>query len=144
MDPIDPVPYVSTHAMLGELTERALDEALAAVGPGTGSPVSFEIRHAGGAVARADSHHGAIATFPGEFLTFGLAPILDPAMVPAMQADLARLAEAFRADESGRYLNFTEEPHDIEDMFPAGTVPRLRAVKQSYDPEGLFRANHAV
>ena len=49
MDPIDPVPYVSAHAMLGELTERALDEALAAVGPGAGSPVSFEIRHAGGA-----------------------------------------------------------------------------------------------
>ena len=76
---------------------------------------------------------------------FGLAPILDPAMAPAMQADLARLDDAFRADESGRYLNFTEvEPHDIEDMFPEGTVPRLRAVKQSYDPEGLFRANHAV
>ena len=52
MDPVEPVPYASTHAMLGELTERALDEALAAVGPGAGSPVSFEIRHAGGALAR--------------------------------------------------------------------------------------------
>src|SRR5262245_27647464 len=52
MDPVEPVPYASAHSMLGELTERALDEALAAVGPGAGSPVSFEIRHAGGALSR--------------------------------------------------------------------------------------------
>ncbi len=144
MDPVDPVPYEATHAMLGELTERAIDEALAAVGPGAGSPVSFEVRHLGGALSRGDASHGAIDTMRGEYMMFGLAPIIDPAMVAPMAADLARLQDAFAADDSGRYLSFTEVEHAVEDMFPVGTVPRLRAVKADYDPEGLFRANHAV
>jgi FAD/FMN-containing dehydrogenase len=144
MDPVDPVPYESTHAMLRDLTERAIDEALAAVGPGAGSPVSFEVRHLGGALSRSDASHGAIDTMRGEYMMFGLAPIIDPAMLAPMAADLARLQQAFAADDSGRYLNFTEVEHAVEDMFPEGTVPRLRAVKADYDPEGLFRANHAV
>ncbi len=144
MDPVDPVPYDSTHAMLGEFTERAIDEALAAVGPGAGSPISFEVRHLGGALSRSDASHGALDTMRGEYMMFGLAPIMDPAMVAPMRADLERLADAFAPDDSGRYLNFTEVDHAVEDMFPEGTVPRLRAVKAAYDPEGLFRANHAV
>jgi hypothetical protein len=130
--------------MLGDLTERAIDDALAAVGPGARSPVSFEVRHGGGALARSADHHGAVATLPGEFNMFGIGPVMAPEAMPVMEADLARLAEAFRPDDVGRYLNFTEERHDLEDMFPAGTLPRLRAVKAAYDPHGVFRANHAV
>jgi hypothetical protein len=77
-------------------------------------------------------------------MMFGGGPILDPAMVPALKEGLAGLDRAFAPDDSGRYLNFTEVAHDVEDMFPKGTVPRLRDVKNTYDPEGLFRANHAV
>jgi hypothetical protein len=130
--------------MLGEFSERAIDEVLAAVGPGAGSPISFEVRHLGGALSRSDSSHGALDTMRGEYMMFAVAPIMDPAMVAPMAADLARLADAFAPDDSGRYLNFTEVDHPVEDMFPAGTVPRLQAVKADYDPEGLFRANHAV
>ena len=144
MDPVEPVPYASTHTMLGELTERALDEALAAVGPGAGSPVSFEIRHAGGALSRGGDDHGAISSFAGEYLMFGVAPVLDPATVPALEADMARLATAFAPDERGRYLNFTEVPHDVNEMFPQGALERMRQVRTQYDPDGLFRANHAI
>jgi FAD/FMN-containing dehydrogenase len=144
MDPTEPVPYDGTHAMLGEFTERAIDEALAAVGPGAGSPISFEVRHLGGALSTSEADHGALDTMRGEYMMFALAPIIDPATVPVMQADLARVDAAFAPDDSGRYLNFTEVEHPVEDMFPAGTVPRLHAVKENYDPEGLFRANHAV
>ena len=144
MDPTEPVPYDGTHALLGEFTERAIDEALAAVGPGAGSPVSFEVRHLGGALSRSDASHGALDTMRGEYMMFGLAPLMEPAMAAPMAADLARLDEAFAPDDSGRYLNFTEVGHPVEDMFPDGTVPRLKAVKAEYDPEGLFRANHAV
>ena len=144
MDPTEPVPYDGTHAMLGEFTERAIDEALTAVGPGTGSPISFEVRHLGGELSRSDASHGALDTMRGEYMMFGVGPILDPAMVPSIKEGLAGLDRAFAADDSGRYLNFTEEAHDVEDMFPEGAVPRLREVRKSYDPEGLFRANHAV
>ena len=144
MDPTEPVPGAVTHAMLGALTERAIDEVLAAVGPGAGSPVSFEIRHLGGALSRSGAGHGALDTLRGEYMMFAVAPVMDPAMIGPIQADLARVDAAFAPDDNGRYLNFTEVEHDIEDMFPEGTVPRLRAVKETYDPEGLFRANHAV
>jgi FAD/FMN-containing dehydrogenase len=144
MDPTEPVPYDGTHAMLGEFTERAIDEALAAVGPGTGSPVSFEVRHLGGELSRSDASNGALDTMNGEYMMFAVGPVMDPAMIPAIKAGLAGIDRAFAADDSGRYLNFTEVAHDVEDMFPGGAVPRLRDVKNSYDPEGLFRANHAV
>jgi len=144
MDPIEPVPGATTHAMLGALTERAIDEALAAVGPGAGSPASFEIRHLGGELSRSDAAHGALDTMRGEYMMFGIAPVMAPEMAAPMAADLARLDAAFAPDDSGRYLNFTEVEHTVEDMFPDGTVPRLRAVRETYDPEGLFRANHAV
>jgi len=29
-------------------------------------------------------------------------------------------------------------------MYPDGEVDRVRRVKADYDPEGVFRANHAV
>ena len=57
---------------------------------------------------------------------------------------MARLATAFAPDERGRYLNFTEVPHDVNDMFPQGAVERMRQVRTQYDPDGLFRANHAI
>ena len=140
MDPIEPVPYDGTHALLGEFTERAIDEALAAVGPGAGSPVSFEVRHLGGALSRSEASHGAIDTMRGEYMMFGVAPIIDPAMAPAMAADLARLAEAFAPDDSGRYLNFTEVAHAVEDMFPDGHRAAAARRQGRVRPGGLVQS----
>jgi FAD/FMN-containing dehydrogenase len=144
MDPTEPVPYDATHAMLGEFTQRALDEVMDATGPGSNAPVFFEVRHLGGELSRSDASHGALDTMRGEYMMFGLGPIMGPEMVPAVKSGLAAIDAAFAPDDSGRYLNFTEVEHDVEDMFPNGAVPRLREVKKAYDPEGLFRANHAV
>ena len=49
-----PVPD-GTHAMLGELSAGRVDEDLAVAGPGSGSPLSLELRHMGGALARSDA-----------------------------------------------------------------------------------------
>jgi FAD/FMN-containing dehydrogenase len=144
MDPTEPVPYEGTHAMLGQFTERAIDEVLAEVGPGTGAPISFEVRHLGGELSRSDASHGALDTMNGEYMMFAVGPVMEPAMIPGIEAALEAVDRAFAPDDSGRYLNFTEVASDVEDMFPGGAVSRLRDVKNSYDPEGLFRANHAV
>jgi hypothetical protein len=69
---------------------------------------------------------------------------MDPAQVPVLEGELARVAGVFAPHDAGRYSNFTEERHEVEAMYPAGTVPRLRAVRAEYDSEGLFKANHAV
>ena len=64
---------------------------------------------------------------------------------PVLEAELARVAAAFAPDDAGRYLNFTEERARRRGRCSRpGRVPRLREVKADYDPEGLFRANHAV
>ena len=153
MDPVEPVPYDSTQAMLGEFTERAIEAALEVAGPGAGSPVSFEVRHVGGALSRSDGAHGALDTLRGEYMMFGIAPVMEPGMATPMPADLERLDDAFPPDDTGRYLNITEVEHDLEEMFPAGAVERLREVKVAYDPGGPVqskprglgvRTNHVV
>jgi UDP-N-acetylenolpyruvoylglucosamine reductase len=144
MDPIDPLPYLTTHSLVGELTPEAIDDAAALAGPQESPVVIFELRHSGGAAGRTALGHGAIAAFPGEYLMFALAPVMDPATVPVLEAELSRINAAFASQDVGRYLNFTEEPHDMEAMFPAGTLPRLREVKSKYDPDNVIRANHQI
>lgn len=112
-------------------------------GPGSGSPLSIEFRHMGGALERGPDH-GALDTLPGKYMMFALGGVLDPGDVPVLEAELARVDATFAPHDVGRYSNFTEERHELEAMYPDGTVDRLRRVKGDYDPEGVFRANHAV
>ena len=124
-----------------EFTERAIDEALAAVGPGTGSPVSFEVRHLGGALSRSDASHGALDTMRGEYMMFGRRPDHGPGDGPADRGRPGPVVDAaFAPDDSGRYLNFTEVAHDVEDMFPTAPSRGCATVKNSYDPEGLVQS----
>jgi Berberine and berberine like len=144
MDPHDPMPYVTTHSLLGELTEDAIADAVAVAGTEESPVVILELRHTGGQAGRAASDHGAIAAFPGDYLMFALAPVMDPAALTLLEADLARVHAAFAAQDVGRYLNFTEERSDVEAMFPAGTLPRLREAKAKYDPDNVIRADHEI
>jgi Berberine and berberine like len=144
MDPVHPIPYLSAHSLVDGLPANAIDDAVAIAGPGFDSLVAFELRHGGGALSRMAPGHGAMASVPGEYLTFMVALVLDPAEVPVLEADLARLAGVFPPYDVGRYLNFTEQPDDVEAMFPAGTLPRLRELKAKYDSDNVIRANHEI
>jgi UDP-N-acetylenolpyruvoylglucosamine reductase len=144
MDPIEPLPYISTHALLGELSPETVDAAVAVAGSEESPVVALEFRHTGGAAGRTAPGHGAIAALPGEYMAFALTPVFDPAAVPLMKAELARIDEALASQEVGRYLNFQEQPHDMDAMFPAGTLDRLREVKAKYDPDEVIQANHEI
>ncbi len=145
MDPPEPSPYAGTSALTGDLDPAAIDAILAAVGPGSGSQlVSVELRHCGGALSRAPEGAGALATLPGSFLAFGVGIVPVPeAMAPTRQW-LQGFAEAVEPYRAGNYLNFCDDPTDLETAFQAATVARLQEVKRRYDPEGLFHANHPV
>lgn len=142
MDPVDPIPYLSTHALLNGLTGEMIDQAadVAAAGP---VPI-FELRHTGGAVGRVPEGAGATGSFTGEYLMFAVIPVFDPAQVPEIEVSLARLDGVFAANGVGRYLNFTEVETDVATMFPPETVARLREVKAKYDPGNVIRANHEI
>jgi hypothetical protein len=145
MDPVDPVPYLSTHAMLGDLPAEAIDALIAAVGPGTGSILTgVELRHVGGAAGRVPEGAGALGALRGDYLGFAFGAVMAPEMAPVVEAQLAAIDAALAPHDTGRYLNFTEVVHDAEAMFADGVVERLREVRASYDPDRLFKANHAV
>ncbi|HEX4669403.1 MAG TPA: FAD-binding oxidoreductase [Solirubrobacterales bacterium] len=145
MDPREPMPYASEHSLLGELPATAIDDLVLAAGPGSGSTLaSVELRHTGGALARAGEHHGAIATLPGSFAMFAVGLAADPATTAKTGADLGRVAAALRQHEAGHYLNFVERRSEAESFFPGAVGERLLAAKDAYDPERLFQANHEI
>ena len=75
---------------------------------------------------------------------FGVAAVMEPEMAPAIEASSSASARRWRRIDAGHYVNFTEEPHDVAELYPPDVLERLREVRAEYDPDGLFRANHAV
>lgn len=145
MDPPEPSPWAGAGLMTGELPAAAIEALLAAVGPGSGSQlVSVEIRHCGGALSRAAEDAGALAKLPGEYLAFGVGIVPEPAALAPTQAWLDALVGALAPYDGGRYMNFCEEPFEMAQAFPVETVKRLCQLKERYDPENLFRANHPI
>ena len=147
MDPPDPLPLASTHRMLGELPAEAIDRLLAAAGPGSPAGTSvalLQLRHMGGALARATPGAGARATLPGEVALFSLGVPVDDASAAALEASLAAVHAAVDRYGVGDYPNFVEEPADASAFFDAATWARLREVKALYDPTDLFKGNHHV
>ena len=146
MDPDTPMPYASGARLLGDLPAKAIDDMLAAAGPGSGSQLLMaELRHLGGALARPVPHHGARATLDGSYLMFGVGLVMGPEHAPAVKADCARLVDAMAPYDSGSaYLNFVEEDFDASRAFSPEDWRRLREVRAAVDPDGLFVANHEV
>jgi FAD/FMN-containing dehydrogenase len=146
MDPAEPLPYVGEGMMLGDITSAAIDAFVEVAGPGSGSSlVSAEFRHLGGALGRAEAHHGALASLDASFLTFGIGTVFDEQTYRANHERIELLAAALAPYDTGRqYLNFTESPTDPARFYTPDAYRRLRAAKAKFDPENLFRANHSI
>lgn len=146
MDPPEPVPYMSDHQMLDRLDEAAVDRLVEAAGPGSGTVLlGYELRHAGGALARRPKGAGALGAIDGAFIGFGVGMLPAPEFEAPLRASLERVREAMApvANDS-RYLNLAEHPVKIESLYEPDTLDRLREVKQRYDSAGRFRGNHPI
>jgi FAD/FMN-containing dehydrogenase len=145
MDPEDPLPYVSVSALLSDLPSAAVDELVAAAGPGSGSPLAMvELRQLGGALERRSPGAGARATLPGTFVLFALGVAEDEASAATATTYLDSVERAVLPYHSGHYPNFVEKPADASGFFDADTWARLRLVKALYDPADLFKGNHHI
>ncbi len=145
MDPADPLPFVSATAMLDELPPAGVDELLAAVGPGSGSPLTMvELRQMGGALTRTAPGAGARATLPGAFILMMLSVAEDEAAAATATSYLEAATRAVEPYRGVDYANFVEKPVDASRFFDAETWARLRQVKAVYDPDDLFRGNHPI
>jgi FAD/FMN-containing dehydrogenase len=103
----------------------------------TGAVYFFAIRSAGGAVSDVPANATAYA---GRSANFSVA---------AIGADPDRLNEVW--DElshhfSGVYISFDTDlrPERLGDAFPGETLTRLRALKERYDPDRVFRDNFVI
>jgi FAD binding domain-containing protein len=143
MDPREPLPFRSAHALIDELPAAAIEDVARIAGRGS-SLALVQLRHMGGALSRHEPGAGARATLPGEICVFGLGVVPDAAAEPAVVSELAALSAAVAPRRVGHYPNFIEQPVDARGFFDAGTWERLRRVKALYDPQDLLKANHRI
>jgi hypothetical protein len=71
--------------------------------------------------------------------------LMDCDMGIAVNQHLDLTAAALESWDSGvRYANFIDVPTDTRLCYAPETFDRLQEVKARYDPEDVFRANHAI
>ena len=139
MDPEQPVPGAGDGQLLDDVDDGLID---AIVERTIGAPLlSVELRHLGGEIACARSHHGALAAFeaPYALYTVGIAP--GPEARQAVEAATAALMEAvepWAADHT--YLNFAETRRKPAALFSSASYHRLRRIKAIVDPKDLIRS----
>ena len=145
MDPSDPLPFVSTTALLSDLPSAGVEELVSVAGPGSGSPLAMvELRHMGGALARRSAGAGARATLPGSLAMLSLGVAEDEASAATASTYLEAVERAVLPYRTGDYPNFVMEPIDASRFFDADTWARLRRVKALFDPSDLFKGNHHI
>jgi FAD/FMN-containing dehydrogenase len=96
----------------------------------------INIRPMGGAIARVAPQETAFAHRDRMAMVIVSAVYDDQAAADAHADDVPALVAAL-SDGDAAYLNFVSAPADV-DAHPAGTLARLRAVRRSVDPAGLF------
>jgi FAD/FMN-containing dehydrogenase len=144
MDPEQPTPAAGDGTLLGELDAAGLEAFAGAVQ--TGTPLIFgELRHLGGALARAPEGAGALGALPGNFTLFGSGVVVDSDAASAVQEALQGLRSAMAGYETGRsYASLVEQPVDPATLFAREDYERLQAVRAAVDPDGLMAAAHAI
>jgi FAD/FMN-containing dehydrogenase len=162
-DVVGPIPYpdiyqftahqaaphgVSIRSMFAdELSDAALDAALAAVEHAT-SPFSLvQFRGLGGAMGRVAADATAFAHRDKRYLVAVIGLWLDAAEDATRHgAWTESLWQTIRPEGSGVYVNFLEKEgaERLRDAYPPATFARLAQIKRQYDPRNMFRFNQNI
>lgn len=161
-DTIQPMPYAgmyhytaaqemphaaATRAMFAnELSDRMIDETLAAVAASPGPMSLVQFRGMGGAVARVGSNATAFAHRQQPWFVAILGLWTDAEGAAPQRAWTADLWAKIRDESAGAYVSFLESEGDdrTRAAYPDRTYARLAAIKQIYDPENFFRRNQNI
>jgi FAD/FMN-containing dehydrogenase len=143
LDPEEPVPAAGDGGMLTDVDDELVGALLE---QWAGSPLlSVELRHLGGAVARARPEHGAVAAFEAPYLMFAVGLTPTPEEHEAVQRSIRALREALRPWEAEHtYMNFAETRREARSLFTETAHARLRRIKAKVDPDNLIRSAHPV
>ncbi|MEU1546485.1 FAD-binding oxidoreductase [Nocardia sp. NPDC005745] len=142
-DPDHPHAYAATNALLGEFTEKTAAALLEVAGPESGAGAVVDVRHLGGALARASD--AGIAVDHRE-----AAYIVRIITGPEGAAARAGIRAALTPWTLGHSLNFlygggaeADEAQTRAGYRPE-TYARLAALKARHDPRNLFRFNRNI
>lgn len=147
-DPAQPTAGYGSHEMFRELSDEAID-IIVRHATSSQSPLALnELRHAGGAVARAGIGLNAIGNRDAVYYFQMGGPVPGPEGKAASKAYIRQ----FKADlqpyiHGGVYLNFMSagEGNDrAGDAYGQEAYPRLLALKGEYDPDNLFRYSYPL
>ena len=120
MDPEDPVPSITSSALVRDLPPEAVHRLVETAGPIPGSPLLFaELRHLGGAIGRPHPNEGAAGHLEEAFALHGLGIPMGPEHGAALAASCEQLRSAMEPWCTGRtFLNFVERPEAMATSFP--------------------------
>lgn len=142
MDPTQPLPAVTRGALLHSAPAGLVDSLLEVAGPQVETPLAVvELRLMGGALGRPATVPNAVAGRDGAFSLSGVAPAPPPMLAGAHSAT-ARVVDAVGPWTTGSSLvNFLGHRADRrQSPWAPDTLERLRRVKESVDPRGVFPA----
>jgi FAD/FMN-containing dehydrogenase len=147
MDPVDPLPAWEKGMMLSDLSADTVDALLAAAGPQVEAPlIMVEIRQMGGALARSPKAPNAVAGRDAPWLVYVLAPGVPELaeIVPVVGRGVLAALEPWKAPGCPlNHLGDVSGPEEVAAAYPPGVIDRLREVKQTVDPAGIFSFGHA-
>lgn len=145
-EPVDPMPTQEYSELLDTLDDAALDRLVDAAGATADIPLAVvQIRHLGGALARATTEDGPNGAIKEQYSLFCLGVPVAPGMPEAIEASFAEVRSALTEHRTGRTLfNFLGTEVDLGSTFTAAARARLRHVKATTDPAAVFRSNRPV
>jgi FAD/FMN-containing dehydrogenase len=143
MDPPEPSPAVTRHAVLEGLPPEARDAVLGALRlPGL---FVAELRHLGGAFGRRAEGSGAVGSLAGEYVVelIAMAPVPEavPGAETSVRAGIESL-EPWHADALA--LTFVDSADADRTPGFGAAHERLREQRREYDPTGVLAAGHPV
>jgi len=145
-EPVDPMPVREMSGLLRDLDEAAIDRLLKVVGAGNAVPVAVvQIRHLGGALARASAAEGPVGAVSEAFQFFCLGVPVGPEVEAAIEACFADVRKALAGHSTGRTMfTFLGADDDPGRAFAPAALTRLRQLKRQTDPNGVIRSNRPV
>ena len=145
-EPVDPLPAMEYSRLLTDFDDGAVEGLLRAVGTGSGSPlVAVQLRHLGGALARAGADEGPAGAITEPYQLFCLGIPMVPELGLAIEASLKTVRAAMHEYLSGRtFFTFLGADADPTAAFTPKALARLQEIKRTVDPHGVLRSNRPV
>jgi hypothetical protein len=146
MDPDEPMPFQGDGTLLTDLPDAAIDALVAVAGPDTGSLLtSVEVRHLGGALARAASGGGAQPSIDANYLVIAVGVTATPDQTAAVRAQAQAVKDALAPWHAGYdYFNSEEVSAPASAVLPPDSYRRLQNIKAAYDPDQVIISAHPV